>query len=989
MAQQANGGEIRARLTLENRQFRQRMDESRDRMRGMNDEARRTRRGVEALSGAFKAAGLGVTAIAAASVATAAQFEQSMARVQAVSGANEEQFQALEQAALEAGSTTQFTANQSADALSYLAMAGFEAQESVAALPNVLNLASAAQTDLASSADIVSNIMTGFGMSAEDTAHATDVLVKSMTTANTDLPQLGQAMKYAAPVAEGLGMSIEESAAAIAKMSDAGIQGSQAGTALRASLLSLANPTGQAEKAIEELGIKVKDSEGNMKELPDLIGHINGKLDGMTDAQKTAYAAQLVGTEASAGFISVLNEGEEGLRDYIKQLENSKGTAEEVAEVQKDTLSGSFKEFVSALEGAGIGIGQEFIPELRALVEMGTDAARAIGEMNPKIIEMGLKMAGGAAAAGTLVTAIKGISVAWKAMRISMGPIGWLSLGLGAVAGALFDVNEETEKAEEVNLDHADSLAKQQKSLDEMIDQYDDLREKSKLSTDEFGRFIDIQKILQTETDPKKIEALKNEQADLQEKSGLTNKELKDMVGLNNDIIDSAPQAAEAVSGQGTSLVGLGDAAKEYNEALREKLRLELEDQRNNAMSNLEQNIKDANEALKKQKELAHDIRDNAEDINNAKQLQSTKQMVVNQLEKDGIPESDKRMQNAKDELEAQKDKVGSLQDERVELQGKLNEQESTLNKARLEVMEGERAVDKLVQFYLKQVDVNAKKGEEVTKIKEAIKETDKHIAKLETKKQKSGSLTAEEQDQLQSLKDQSYQLDVAKGKIQELQGEQNELTAFVDDTKGQTIDLNAVMDEDINKWLTVEGYNENDARSLNEKIAAHVRKDITVDDNGTADDVNYEAGRPISKTVHLNPIMPQVGILDRLRHNGGPAGKPKYHTGGNVEEEPSQQMDFRGTLSLPPKHNEVDARLLQDEMVLTTQQQDNLFRLINTFGNIQAQRLEDSHKSSGSAGPTQIHVESMTIREEADINRVAEELDRLDKYKRRSRGGR
>ncbi|XWU18304.1 phage tail tape measure protein [Bacillus subtilis] len=128
-----------------------------------------------------------------------------------------------------------------------------------------------------------------------------DVLVKTMTTANTDLPQLGDAMKYVAPVAQSLGYSMEDTATAVAKMSDAGIQGSMAGTALRASLLHLANPVGQSAKAMENYGIEVEDAHGNLKPLPELIGHIAERFDGMTSAQKTAAAAQLVGTEAASG----------------------------------------------------------------------------------------------------------------------------------------------------------------------------------------------------------------------------------------------------------------------------------------------------------------------------------------------------------------------------------------------------------------------------------------------------------------------------------------------------------------------------------------------------------------------------------------------------------------------------------------------------------------------------------------------------------------
>jgi TP901 family phage tail tape measure protein len=218
----AEVGEIKAKLTLDAKNFKKGMDDAKNQMDSTTKKSHELKRSMTAIQTAALAIGGAVVAGIGGSVAVAATFEQAMARVAAVSGATGDDFESLKNIAEEMGAQTEWSATQAAEALTYLSMAGFKVQDQIKSLPAVLALASSAQIDLGRSADIVSNIMTGFGISADETGHAVDVLVKTMTTANTDLPQLGDAMKFVAPVAKSLGLSIEETAAAVAKMSDAG-----------------------------------------------------------------------------------------------------------------------------------------------------------------------------------------------------------------------------------------------------------------------------------------------------------------------------------------------------------------------------------------------------------------------------------------------------------------------------------------------------------------------------------------------------------------------------------------------------------------------------------------------------------------------------------------------------------------------------------------------------------------------------------------------
>ena len=232
----------------------------------------------KARAAGFIAAGVGaaLTVPLALSVKTFAAFEQSMANVRAVSGATTQEFVDLTDIAKQMGATTVFTANQSAQALSFMAMAGLDAAEQIAALPPVLNLAAAGQLDLADSADIVTNIMAGYGIASEDVGRATDVLVTGFTSANTDLLQLGDAFTYAGPVAKAAGLAFEETAAALALLGNAGFQGTLAGTSLRGAIAKLLKPSGEAMEVLSRLGVTVRDASGDLLPLIDILSQFEG-----------------------------------------------------------------------------------------------------------------------------------------------------------------------------------------------------------------------------------------------------------------------------------------------------------------------------------------------------------------------------------------------------------------------------------------------------------------------------------------------------------------------------------------------------------------------------------------------------------------------------------------------------------------------------------------------------------------------------------------
>jgi TP901 family phage tail tape measure protein len=230
-----------------------------------------------------------------------------MSGVEAVTGATAAQMAELNKVARELGATTEWSASQAADGMKYLGMAGFETNEILDAMPGMLDLATAGQLDLARAADIASNVLTGFGLEAKDVTRVGDVLAKAAASANTNVEQLGYAMSYVAPVASGLGMSLEEASAAVAIFSNAGIQGERAGTTLRQVLAQLSGPSEEAQKKLQELGISAEDINPEIHSLADIISLLRER--GMTASQ----AMDLFGTRAGTGLATLLKTGERRL----------------------------------------------------------------------------------------------------------------------------------------------------------------------------------------------------------------------------------------------------------------------------------------------------------------------------------------------------------------------------------------------------------------------------------------------------------------------------------------------------------------------------------------------------------------------------------------------------------------------------------------------------------------------------------------------------
>ncbi|AQW85496.1 phage tail tape measure protein, TP901 family [Campylobacter pinnipediorum subsp. caledonicus] len=297
------------------------------------------------------------------------EFESAMARVKALSGANTDEFEKLKQTAKDLGASTTFSAQEVAEGMQFLSMAGFKANETVQTMPGLLALASAGATDLATTSDIASNILTGFGLKASEMGRVADVMALAMRTSNVDTAKLGDTMKYVAPVASGLGASIEEVAALSAKLGDVGIQGSMAGTTLRSMYARMAAPPSEARKMLEELGVSTTTADGKMKDMITIIGELNNRMALMSESEKSEVIKNLFGMEAIGGATALLKQGSKNLRDYEAQLKKSQGSAKKIAKDQNDTAMGDFKALGSVFSGIAINISELLLPSIRSLTQ--------------------------------------------------------------------------------------------------------------------------------------------------------------------------------------------------------------------------------------------------------------------------------------------------------------------------------------------------------------------------------------------------------------------------------------------------------------------------------------------------------------------------------------------------------------------------------------------------------------------------------------------
>ena len=405
---------------------------------------------------------MGVTTViggvGVAAVKTAADFDSAMSQVAAVSGATGKDFDALRSKAREMGSKTKFSATEAAEAMNYMAMAGWKTEDMLGGIEGVMNLAAASGEDLATTSDIVTDALTAFGLSAKDSGHFADILAAASSNANTNVSMMGETFKYCAPIAGALGFSAEDTAEAIGLMANAGIKSSQAGTALRTIMNNLAGDVKISGKAIGDVTIATTNADGSMRDLSDILADCRSAFGNLTESEKAQAAESLVGKNAMSGFLALMNAGEDDIEKLSSAIDNCDGSAEKMAMTMQDNLAGQLTILKSQLQELAISFGDILMPAIRSIVsklqgfvdklngmDEGTKRtivtiALLVASIGPLLIIIGTTISKIGVAMQGFVKLANGVSKLKVAIQGGTGVLGKLGAALGGVSAPVLAV---------------------------------------------------------------------------------------------------------------------------------------------------------------------------------------------------------------------------------------------------------------------------------------------------------------------------------------------------------------------------------------------------------------------------------------------------------------------------------------------------------------------------------------------------------------------
>lgn len=737
---------------------------------------------------------------------------------------------------------------EAAEGQKFLAMAGFQTNEILNAMPGLLDLAASSNMELGRAADIASNILSAFNYEADQTTRIADVLAKGASSANTSVEQLGGAMKYVAPVASTLNHEVEGLVASIGFMSDAGVQGEQAGRQLRQGLLRLANPTGKAADLIEELGINVFDSNNDMKQMHEVVGELEKGLKGMDSQARAAALAVIFGAESVAGWSTLIDRGSQELAEYTKELENAEGSAAKMAKVMEDNAKGSLREFRSASEEVGIAIMQHVLPAVTDIIRKGTDLVRKFGDLDKStqqnIIKMGLFAAAigpVAIVAGSLTTTIGGLVRVGSSLagllgtargagllgRIAMlgvsGPVGLAIAGVGLLGGAIWGLTRNKKELHDVNFDLIEQMTEEVLATDELINQFEELQRKNRLTTDEMLEYMDVLSDLESTAAPESIAELTNRKEELLEKSGLTNEEMDLFLELNDKIIQKSPEVSKAISEEGNAYVENLHALKELNEEKRRELiytsERELEKALKNEIALMEREQQLIDEILETEEKIKQNKQDrltNTRELNKEQEKYNRILAQINELEGENTAEANMKRLALQAQLQEQGFIVAELESERDlleeqndELNEKLTNKRNELETTKADLKETRNLVYEYEQLVLLQAGITSEKGKGLDTIKEQIRQLERQKRQAKDLYDRGVITSQEYQEQVSELDNQIDRLKTARGQLE-----------YINEIAGRTI-------YDKQVFLSVPNLDE-----IEKRIGKPIAKRVTLDVN-------------------------------------------------------------------------------------------------------------------------------------------------------------
>ncbi|ELA50548.1 phage tail tape measure protein [Enterococcus faecium] len=351
-------------------------------------------------------------------------FEEQMSRVKAISGATGDTFEQMKQQAIDLGAKTAFSAKESAAGMENLASAGFSAQEIMKAMPGLLDLAAVSGGDVALASENTATALRGFGLEASEAGHVADVFARAAADTNAEVGDMGEALKYVAPVANSMGISLEETAAAIGIMSDAGIKGSQAGTTLRGALSRLARPTKAMQDTMDNLGVSFYDADGKMKPLKTQVELLKKAFEGLTPEQQQNALVTLYGQESLSGMMALIDKGPDSLGKLTKSLKDSDGAADDMARTMQDNMNSSIEQMFGAFESAAIVIQKILAPSIKKVADAISGLVEKFVSAPESTQRLVVAIGAIAIAIGPVLYALGMLVKAFQTMKVGLGVLG-------------------------------------------------------------------------------------------------------------------------------------------------------------------------------------------------------------------------------------------------------------------------------------------------------------------------------------------------------------------------------------------------------------------------------------------------------------------------------------------------------------------------------------------------------------------------------------
>lgn len=520
-------------------------------------------------------------------VSAAGNFEEGMSNVEALSGATAEEMALLTAKAKELGATTKFTAQESADAMGYMAMAGWDAQEMLSGMDGVLQLAAASGEDLAMVADIVTDNLSAFGLTAADTAHFSDVLASAATSANTNVSIMGETFKMSASVAGALGYTIEDVAVAVGLMANSGVKGSIAGTALKNTFNGLLEGVTLTGAAFGEYEYSAVKADGTMKSFSSTIDELRGYFERMTEAERVNNAMTIAGQRGYNGLLAILNATDEDYASLTESINSCTGAAAKMAAIKMDNLNGELTLMNSAWDALKTTIGEQFIPEMRTLYSIGADvfgAADDFVQKAPQLLKAGTSVVGvlGLAAAG--IVAVNTALKVFKALNVAAMFTSTVGVAVMATAGVAALIAACYELAS---------------GADEAVEAWNELIDAHKAASEEYQESISS-----IDDEATSTLGLVSQLRELSSQSSKTAADKAQIASLCDQLNEKIPELALSYDAESDSLIGLNGSLDDYINSLYEAQKNEKNISR---MTELYGNIKETESALEEAKEQLED----------------------------------------------------------------------------------------------------------------------------------------------------------------------------------------------------------------------------------------------------------------------------------------------------------------------------------------------------------------------------------------------